>query len=112
MKTDKVDAVVLQIATEYKESLKKIYGNDLIELILFGSHATNTAHAESDVDFALILKHPNLIPFQEIIKTAPVSSALSIKYGLMISTLPISIDNRRNSMQGIHQEIRDHGIAI
>ena len=50
--------IVLQLAQEYKESLQKLYGNELVELIVFGSYAREDQHDESDLDFAIVLKSP------------------------------------------------------
>lgn len=43
--------VIEQIANEYKASLRELYGDELAELILFGSYARGDYWEESDVDF-------------------------------------------------------------
>ena len=104
--------VIYQIATEYKASLQNLYGNELVELILFGSYAHANNHAESDIDFAVVLRDPGTRPAAEIAKTSAISSRLSLKYGLMLSSLPTSLHKKQTSMQGIYQEIRREGIVI
>lgn len=52
--------VVQQIASEYKSKLQSLYGKDFEELILFGSHARGDFHEESDLDFAVLLRHPEI----------------------------------------------------
>lgn len=44
-----------QILKELKEVLSKKLGNNLKEVILFGSHAYGGAHTNSDYDFLIIL---------------------------------------------------------
>jgi len=104
--------VVQQIANEYKAVLRDLYGNDLAELVLFGSYARGDHHDESDVDFAIVLNNPTTRAYPEIKKTAPVSSKLSLKYGLMVSSLIVSLHKKQTSMQGVYQDIRKEGIII
>lgn len=104
--------IIHQVANEYKASLQDLYGNELVELILFGSYARGDYHEESDLDFAVVLRNPNTRPASEIAKTSAIGSRLSLKYGLMLSSLPTSLQKKQTSMQGIYQEIRKDGIAI
>ncbi len=104
--------VVQQIAKEYKVVLHELYGNELAELVLFGSHARGDAGEESDVDFAIVLRNPATRSAEELVKTSPISSRLSLKYGLMISSLPISLYKKQTSGQGVFQNIRKEGISI
>ncbi len=104
--------VIQQLAKEYKTELQSLYGEELAELILFGSYARGDYWEESDVDFAVILRNPNTQPMEEIIKTSPVSSRLSLKYGLAVSPLYTSLLKKQISEQGIFQEIRKDGIVI
>ena len=103
---------VKKVAEEYKQSLKALYGNELVELILFGSYARGDYHNESDLDFAIVFNNSNTRPSSEILKISPISSRLSLKHGIMISSLPVSRDKKDNSMQGVYQEIRREGIRI
>lgn len=104
--------VIEQIAHEYKQKLLDLYGDELEKLILYGSYARGDQHDESDVDFAIVLRNPKTRPAAEIFKTAPLASRLSLKYGLMISSLPVSLQKMQNSMQGIYQAIRQEGISV
>lgn len=104
--------IVSQIAKEYKEGLQQLYGDELIELILFGSYARGDFHDESDIDFAVVLRDPNVRGSAEIPKTAFIGSQLSLKYGMMLSSLPVSFVKKETSMQGVYQEIRNEGIVI
>lgn len=53
--------VVEQLGREYKTSLQNFYGNEFVELVLFGSHARGDFHEESDLDFAIVLREPTTI---------------------------------------------------
>lgn len=104
--------VVQQIANEYKSKLQNLYGEDFVELILFGSHARGDFHEESDVDFAVVLRNPELRVAEEIFKTSPIGTRLELQYGLMLSTLFVSEQKKNNSMQWIYQNIRKEGIVV
>jgi uncharacterized protein len=104
--------VIQQIAREYKASLRRHYGEELAELVLFGSHARGDYHSESDVDFAVILNKPNASTPSEMHITSPVSVDLELKYGFPVSTLHVSTTKKQTSMQGVFQDIRKEGIVI
>jgi predicted nucleotidyltransferase len=104
--------IIHQIANEYKANLRGLYGNELVELILFGSYARGDFHKESDVDFALVLRNPTVRPAEEILKTSPISVQLELNYGMMRSTFPVSMEKKQTSMQGVYQDIRKEGIVI
>jgi predicted nucleotidyltransferase len=104
--------IVRQIANEYKVVLQNHYGNDFVELILFGSYARGDFHDESDIDFAVVLRKPKFRSAEEIMRTLPISVRLELKYSMAISTLYVSIEKKQISMQGVYQEIRKDGIII
>jgi predicted nucleotidyltransferase len=105
-------SLIRQVANEYKANLQNLYGKELAEVILFGSYARGDNRDESDLDFAVVLKNPNTRTTEEIAKTSAIGSRLSLKYGIMISSLPTSLHKKETSMQGIYQEIRKEGIII
>lgn len=104
--------ILQKVAKEYKERLQGLYGDELVELFLFGSYARNSANEESDLDFAIVLRSPKTRAAVEIPKISSIGSRLSLKYGIMLSSLPTSLDKKQTSMQGIYQEIRKEGIVI
>ena len=104
--------IVKQVANEYKLQLQQMYGSQLVELILFGSYARGDFNAESDIDFAVVINHPDIHPAAEILKITPLSLQLELKYGFMLSTLPVSWQKKQSAMQGVYQDIRKDGIVI
>ena len=106
LSTNRVDA----IATEFKQGLQAIYGDQLAGLVLFGSYARGDFHTESDVDFAIVLKDPTTRTAAEIFRLAPLSAELSLKHGVIISILPVSEQKLNASMQGVYESIRNEGI--
>jgi predicted nucleotidyltransferase len=105
-------SLIRQVANEYKANLKRLYGDKLAEVVLFGSYARGDNREESDLDFAVVFRNPNIRSTAEIVKTSVIGSRLSLKYGITISSLPTTLHKKQTSMQGIYQEIRKEGIVI
>jgi hypothetical protein len=104
--------IIQQIAQEYKKALQDIYGNDLAELVLFGSYARGDQHSGSDVDFAILFQDNHITSLDDNLKISKFDSRFSLKYGLMFSSLTTNLNKKKTSMQGVYQEIRKEGISI
>ena len=46
------------LLNELKRDLQELYGDRLVKLILFGSHARGEANLDSDIDLLAVLKSP------------------------------------------------------
>jgi len=46
------------IITKTQQGLKKLYGEQLEKIVLFGSQARGDATPESDIDILIVLKNP------------------------------------------------------
>jgi predicted nucleotidyltransferase len=95
--------IVQQIAKEFKGKLEKLYGDELADLILFGSHARGDFHEESDIDFAVVLKNPATTSTSEIMKVSDVGNDFSLKYGQLITYISIPQFKLKQSNLGIYQ---------
>ncbi len=104
--------ITKKIAEEFKLQLKVLYGDELSELILFGSQARGDFDDDSDIDFAIILKNEKTNTPNEISKLSPYTSDLLIKYSELVSIFPTSIYKYNQSNLPIFQEIRKDGIKI
>jgi predicted nucleotidyltransferase len=107
-----MEAIIKQIAEEFKAELSHLYGNDLASLILFGSHARGDFRQDSDIDFAVVLKNPDTTSTSEINKIADISQEISTKYDLFVSYIGMPEQKLKNSTLGLYQEIRKDGIVI
>ena len=105
-------SIVKDIAQEFKSELQQLYGDELLSIILFGSHARGDFQEESDIDFAIVLKNKNVIATDEIFKITPISSSISLKYSRLISFLPVPSQKFNESRLAIYRFIKTEGIVI
>jgi type I restriction enzyme S subunit len=79
-----VPTKILRLLKELKEALYQVYGENLRGLYLYGSYANRRQDLESDVDVVIVLK--NFTDYwEEVQRTSPIISELSLKYNVSIS---------------------------
>jgi uncharacterized protein len=96
---------------ELRHALSKLYGDQLIELILFGSHARQTATADSDIDVMVVLRGP-ISPGDEILRMGAIKTSLNLKYDQLISVLPVAAADYQNRTTPLLQTIHAEGIPL
>ncbi len=70
-----MDARIEGILTELRRELDVLYGDRLLRLVLFGSHARGDAVPGSDIDVLVVLRGP-VRPWAEIQRTGPSKAKL------------------------------------
>lgn len=80
---------VKEILAEFKKDIKKLYGNRLSKVILYGSWARGTATKESDIDLLVVLKTITS-PGKEIDHMINMITEINLKYNVLLSVYPIS----------------------
>jgi predicted nucleotidyltransferase len=92
---------------EARQALAALYGDRLVRVVLFGSHARGEAHEESDVDVLVVLRDPVNVA-HEIKRLVPVEVDLLDRYDLIVHLLPFSAtryeDRTHPLMMNVHQE--------
>jgi predicted nucleotidyltransferase len=102
---------IAMLLREFRQSLEELYGDRLIHLILYGSHARNQATEASDIDIMVVLKDPVSV-VEEIFRMGTVRTSLSLKYDELISVLPISETEYLHKATPLIENIRQEGIAV
>ncbi|NJF25807.1 nucleotidyltransferase domain-containing protein [Thermococcus sp. Bubb.Bath] len=75
-----------EILKEVKAKLQEILGDNLVEVILFGSYARGEAEEWSDVDVLVVVKQwPTL---EELDRMAEATNEYAIEKGVVISLIP------------------------
>jgi len=72
-----------------KQGLEKLYGDNLVRLILYGSKARGDAEDGSDIDILVVLKEMGL-NYDEIKKINNVAAPICLKSDLVISAIPMN----------------------
>lgn len=107
-----INPVIEPMLREFKATLQTLYGNRLNEVILYGSYARGDYDDESDVDLMILLNDNQVDTYAEIRKIMIVETGFLLKYGLLISPLPISSEKYRVSIGGVYQEARKEGLSV
>lgn len=95
------------LLNELKRDLQELYGDRLVKLILFGSHARGEANLDSDIDLLAVLKSP-VSQVQEIFNMSNLLVKMLLEHDELVSIIPMS-EERFNAkdvalLRNIHRE--------
>lgn len=96
---------------EVKRTLQHIYKDKLKDVILFGSHATQTANQNSDIDILIVLNYEYDLD-QEIAKTSHAIADLCLKYDTLINRLFMSENYYQNHKSALVRNIQRDGVKL
>lgn len=102
---------VYQILPKIRETLARLYGDRLLEIVLYGSFACKTFHDESDVDIAVVLRG-KVNKFKEIDRIYDAVYPLLLETGELISINPLSEEEVANSTWPLAYHIQKEGLKI
>jgi len=93
------------IIKELKAALVARFGEDIKEVILFGSRATGKAHRDSDYDVLVILNNDYDWKYRDKITTIVYN--LELKYDIFIDIKIISTNELYRTIEGKHPLYQD-----
>jgi predicted nucleotidyltransferase len=99
------------ILEEVKDALQKLYKDNLVEIILYGSYARNDFNENSDVDLLVVLNKLNSAG-KEIDNIVDAIYDINLKYNTLISVVPISNDDYRSINSPLLLNVRKEGVLI
>jgi predicted nucleotidyltransferase len=102
---------ITPILNELKQELQELYGDRLVRLILFGSHARGEANSDSDIDLLAVLKSP-VSQFQEISYTSELCIKILLDYNELVSIVPMSEDRFNAKDVALLRNIAREGIEL
>lgn len=100
-----------QLLRELKLELQKLYGDQLVALILYGSYARGEAHEDSDLDVAMVLKNYERAPL-EITRTSEITARLSLDYDSLVALIPLREREWREQKSFFMNNLRKDGLEI
>ncbi len=107
-----MDKNIEELLAEVEKKLKNLFGNNLSDIILYGSYARGDNDKESDIDIIALVEEGNLKNYNE--KIVEFEIDLTIKYGIMPSIL---VENKKHflknrDMEFLFQNVEKEGISI
>jgi predicted nucleotidyltransferase len=100
-----------KILSVIRSEFSKIFGEDLDQIILYGSHARGDARPDSDLDVLIVINGE--VDYTRLIRqTSELISRLSLENDIVISRAFISKERYLNEGSPFILNIRREGIAI
>ncbi|WP_461133811.1 nucleotidyltransferase domain-containing protein [Spirosoma lituiforme] len=111
MKT-RINPAIEPMVQEFKKVLQELYGDRLVDVVLYGSYARGDYDDESDIDLMVVLTDEVVNTYAEIRKITDIETEFLLRYGFAISPLPVSRKKYKASYGGVYQEARKEGLTI
>lgn len=111
-KTNYLSSLEKKALSEFEEKLKKNFGNNKFEIILFGSKARGDSSEESDVDLLVLLKDVrNTKEARRKIKD--VAGDISLKWGVLITNVVVTLrEFKEKEDYSFFQRVRKEGVKV
>lgn len=98
------------ILDETRDTLRGIFGERFLGLVLFGSHARGSTMPGSDIDLVLLLRGNEGL--RERRRYAEAVAVLSLRHDTVISLVPMDIDEFQNGRTPLLLNVRREGIHL
>lgn len=98
------------ILHELRAGLKRIYGERLVEIVLYGSRARGDADPDSDIDVLIVLRDQPTRTEQA--GTSKWISALCLKHDVVVSEIYMPVERYRSEKSPLVLNIMREGVAI
>ncbi len=100
------------LSQEVKQALTELYGNRLDRVILYGSYARGDFHAESDVDFLVVLRDEMFHQSNEFDRFWDLIWNIWERYGSWVSIKVVFHDWLAASDLFFYRNVRQEGILL
>ena len=106
-----INLKIIAILQDLKTQLKNLYGDGLVDLILFGSQAREEAEFGSDIDVLVVLNTP-VDSGQKISRSGAIAVNLSLQYDEVISCLFMNKQQYKTRNGSLLRNIRREDIIV
>jgi len=100
------------LSQDVKQALTELYGDRLDRVILYGSYARGDFHAESDVDYLVVLNDNDFRQSKETDKCWDLTWNTWLQYGIWLSIRAVFIEKYKQSDLFFYRNVRREGIAL
>lgn len=108
------DKYLLDILQDVKNEIRRLFGDKLRGLILYGSYARDEQYPESDIDIMILVddNEDGLRNYRYLI--ADIMGELTIKYGKLISLSEVTYNRYIDFLEVLpfYKNINEDGIEI
>ncbi len=112
---DKIRATLLwelkTILSEVKNEIIKLYKENLVDIILYGSYARGDYNENSDIDLLVVLKSIETAG-KETDKIVDAIYDINLKYNTLISVVPVSYDDYKSINSPLLLNVRQEGVLV
>ena len=107
---NEMDVLLKEIAAIYR----KVFGDDIVKIVLYGSYARGTFDAESDIDIVAIVKGEREELQRKLREVWILSSNLELEYETILSPTVIPYEEFEKYRNDIpyYRNIEEEGIDI
>jgi len=105
-----MDNWLKRIVEDFKARIRQLYGERLVDIVLYGSYARDEQTGDSDIDLAVILTG-DVSPGIEIDRMLDDITDISEKYNVLISVYPVSLADYKNLNSPLLMNMRKEGIV-
>lgn len=96
---------------DFQAGLASLYGTEAPTIVAYGSYARHEATEDSDLDLLLVFARP-VTSSEEIRQVAPLLAELNLRYGMLLSVLPVSRDEYQEGEGPFWRNVRREGVPI
>lgn len=106
-----VNRQLKEILSELKGRLQELYGERLVQLVLFGSHARGDAVEGSDIDVLVVLSG-EVNASREIDRTSEIIWSISFEHDTVICCVFVGENEYRRRNGPLLRNVRREGVLI
>ena len=106
-----MNRLVKMVLAEVRERFRQLYGDRLVEMVLFGSQARGSAEPGSDIDVLTVLTG-EVNPGREISRISEVLADICLRHDVVVSCLFIDEQSFRQRNGPLLRNVRREGVRI